>query len=55
MRSLNAVPDAERRVFLLDPAGDDVPDPVGCDYDTYRETAQMIEAMLEQRLDQMGL
>jgi protein-tyrosine phosphatase len=52
---LSAVPEAEARAFVLDPAGYDVADPVGCDYETYRETAQMIESMLEQRLDQMGL
>jgi protein-tyrosine-phosphatase len=52
---VSAVPDAEPRAFLLDPAGDDVADPVGCDYETYRRTAQMIESMLEQRLDQMGI
>jgi protein-tyrosine phosphatase len=52
---LSVVPDAESRTFLLDPTGYDVADPVGCDYETYRETAQMIEAMIEQRLNQMGL
>jgi L-threonylcarbamoyladenylate synthase len=52
---LSVVPDAEPRTFLLDPAGYDLADPIGSDYDTYRETAQMIEAMLEERLDQMGL
>ncbi|HKI19707.1 MAG TPA: Sua5/YciO/YrdC/YwlC family protein, partial [Isosphaeraceae bacterium] len=52
---LSAAPDAERRAFLLDPSGEDVDDPVGCDFDTYRRTAQMIESMLEQRLDQMGV
>jgi protein-tyrosine phosphatase len=52
---LSVVPDAEHRTYLLDPAGYDVADPVGCDHDTYRETAQAIESMLEQRLDQMGL
>jgi protein-tyrosine phosphatase len=52
---VNAVPDAEPRAFLLDPGGEDVADPVGCDYETYRRTAQLIESMLEQRLDQMGV
>ena len=41
--------------FLLDPAGGDVADPVGCDHETYRRTATMIEAMLEKRLDEMGI
>ncbi len=52
---LEAVPDAEHRTFLLDPDGRDLADPYGSDHDTYRRTAQMIEAMLEQRLDEMGL
>ena len=51
---LEAVPEVEHQTFLLDPAGGDVPDPVGSDHETYRRTAQMIEAMLEQRLDEMG-
>ncbi len=51
---LEAVPEVEPRTFLLDPTGGDVADPVGMDHDTYRLTAQMIESMLEQRLDEMG-
>jgi protein-tyrosine-phosphatase len=34
--------------------GGDVVDPVGSDHETYRQTAQMIEAMLEHWLDEMG-
>jgi protein-tyrosine phosphatase len=51
---LDAVPEVEHRAFLLDPGGGDVSDPVGLDHDTYRRTAQMIESMLERRLDEMG-
>jgi protein-tyrosine phosphatase len=51
---LEAVPEVEARAFLLDPAGGSVTDPVGCDHETYRRTAAMIESMLEQRLDEMG-
>jgi L-threonylcarbamoyladenylate synthase len=51
---LSAVPEVEHRAFLLDPGGGDVTDPVGADHETYRQTAQMIEAMLEHRLDGMG-
>ena len=51
---LDAVPEVESRTFLLDPDGGDVADPVGCDHETYRRTAQMIESMLERRLDEMG-
>jgi hypothetical protein len=52
---LRAMPELEPRTFLLDSAGGDVADPVGCDHETYRRTAQMIESMLEQRLDEIGL
>jgi L-threonylcarbamoyladenylate synthase len=52
---LRVVPEVEPRAFLLDPAGGDLADPVGCDYETYRRTCQMIEAMLEQRLDEIGV
>ena len=51
---LDAVPEVEHRTFLLDPDGGDVADPVGFDHETYRRTAQMIESMLERRLDEMG-
>jgi L-threonylcarbamoyladenylate synthase len=51
---LDAGPEVEHRAFLLDPDGSDVPDPVGLDHDTYRHTAQMIESMLERRLDEIG-
>ena len=37
------------------PTGDDLADPYGSDHETYRRTAQMIAAMLERRLDEMGL
>ena len=52
---LDAVPEAEGHTFLLDPQGGDVPDPVGSDHQTYRQTAQTIERMLEARLQQIGL
>jgi protein arginine phosphatase len=51
---LAAVPEVEHRAFLLDPGGGDVADPVGSDHETYRQTAQMIEVMLQHRLDEMG-
>jgi protein-tyrosine phosphatase len=50
---LRVVPEIESRAFLLDPAGGDVADPVGLDLATYSQTAQAIEGMLEQRLDEM--
>jgi L-threonylcarbamoyladenylate synthase len=52
---LRAVPEVESRVFLLDPAGGDLADPVGGDHETYRRTCQSIEAMLKVRLDEIGL
>ena len=52
---LGAMPELESRTFLLDPAGGDVADPVGCDQETYRRTAETMEAMLNQRLDELGV
>ncbi len=50
---VRAVPEVEERVFLLDPSGGDVSDPVGCDFETYRRTCRTIEAMLEDRLGEI--
>lgn len=52
---LASMPELEPRTFLLDPAGGDVADPVGCDLETYRQTAQMIESMLNDRLTELGI
>jgi L-threonylcarbamoyladenylate synthase len=52
---LRAIPEVEARTFLLDPSGGDVDDPYGCDHETYRRTAHKIEAMLDQRLSEMGI
>ncbi len=52
---LEAVPEVQDHAYLLDPEGGDVPDPIGSDHHTYRQTAQMIEQMLEARLKQLGL
>ena len=52
---LDAVPDAQSHTFLLDPEGGDLPDPIGSDQHNYRQTAQIIEQMLEERFKQMGL
>ena len=43
------------RPLLLDPSGGDLDDPYGCDQETYRRTAQKIESMLDQRLNELGL
>ncbi len=52
---LDHVPEVQSYTYLLDPEGGDVPDPIGSDHHNYRQTAQMIEQMLEQRLKQLGL
>jgi protein-tyrosine phosphatase len=52
---LRTVPEVESRSYLLDPAGRDVADPVGSDHATYRRTCQVIEAMLEERLNEIGV
>ena len=52
---LDAVPEAHSHTFLLDPGGSDLPDPIGSDEHNYRQTAQIIEQMLEERFKQMGL
>lgn len=52
---LGAAPDLRNRAELLDPSGGDVPDPFGADLPVYHQTAQTIERMLAQRLDQIGV
>ncbi len=46
-------PAAADRVFLLDPAGDDVPDPVGGSQALYDETARRLASLIEQRLPEI--
>ena len=52
---LDEIPEASHRVRLLDPAGEDIADPVGLDLPTYRETAREIERHLEYLLGELGL
>jgi L-threonylcarbamoyladenylate synthase len=52
---LYLVPEVEQHTFLLDPAGGDLADPFGGDHETYRQTAEIITTMLEQRLNELGL
>ncbi|QEH34407.1 Low molecular weight protein-tyrosine-phosphatase YwlE [Aquisphaera giovannonii] len=52
---LSVVPEAEPYAMLLDPHGRDVPDPFGADQEVYRQTAGAIEAMLRERLREIGL
>ena len=52
---LDQAPEAGHRVRLLDPAGEDIPDPVGLDAQAYQETARVIERHLEALLVELGL
>lgn len=52
---LDAAPELQRHARLLDPQGGDVPDPYGADLPAYLQTAETIERMLAQRLDQIGV
>jgi protein-tyrosine phosphatase len=52
---LGILPDVEDRASLLDPGDRDVSDPYGGDREIYRRTANLIQAMLERRLDELGL
>lgn len=45
-------PEFAHKVHLLDPAGGDVPDPIGMPQAAYDETAQAIRGMIEARLDE---
>lgn len=50
---LQAAPDAADRVFLLDPDGQDIPDPLGGPPHLYDETAQRIRGLVERRLQEL--
>ncbi len=52
---LDLYPDAEDRVRLLHPRGDDIADPIGSDRETYRRTAEAIESHLKTLLDDLGI
>jgi protein-tyrosine-phosphatase len=47
-------PEAERRVFVLDPGGQDVPDPIGQPQDAYDRTARRIQELVDQRLTELN-
>jgi L-threonylcarbamoyladenylate synthase len=51
---LDRLPEAAPRARLLDAAGYDIDDPVGCDLSTYQRTAREIEGHLERLLDELG-
>lgn len=48
-------PGAAGKVQLLDPDGQDVPDPVGMSQDVYTQTARRIMEMVRRRLKELGL
>ncbi|MEM8836090.1 MAG: Sua5/YciO/YrdC/YwlC family protein [Planctomycetota bacterium] len=50
LAALDIDPAARDRIALLDPDGDDVPDPIGHPMDVYRATAHTIHAMIRARL-----
>lgn len=49
----SAAPQVADRVFVLDPAGEDVPDPLGGPQSLYDETARRIRAMVRARLEEL--
>ena len=52
---LAELPDSADRIRLLDPDGEDIPDPIGMDRATYRYTAGVIEAHLADLMVELGL
>jgi len=52
---VDAAPELHPRAHLLDPDGGDVLDPIGADLPVYHQTAELIEHMLDRRLDQIGV
>ena len=48
-------PGAASRTWVLDPAGQDVPDPVGLPQDVYNQTAARLAELIRQRLSAMDL
>jgi protein-tyrosine phosphatase len=52
---LTLAPHAAEKIFLLDPAGRDVDDPIGADLKGYRRTAELIRRQLAQRIKETHL
>lgn len=48
-------PDAAGKLAVLDPAGQDVPDPIGMGQDVYDQTARRIMEMIRARFKELGL
>lgn len=51
---LELAPDVEDRAMTLDPAGGDVPDPIGMPQDVYDRTARRIVEMVQKRFKELG-
>jgi len=51
---LSIDPTAANRILVLDPSGQDVPDPIGQPQDAYTRTAQRIKQLVEKRLDELN-
>lgn len=53
-RVLEVAPDAAGKVFTLDPAGRDIPDPIGGPQEEYRACAQRLRTLVGERLAQLN-
>jgi protein-tyrosine phosphatase len=47
------MPSAESKIFMLDPAGEDIADPISGGVDVYRQSALKIKSALEARLNEL--
>jgi protein-tyrosine phosphatase len=50
---LRGAPEAKAKVFLLDPSGADIPDPIGGTLAQYRDTARKMQPLIEHRLKEI--
>ena len=48
-------PQASARAQLIDPEGNDIPDPVGLPQEVYNQTAKSLNRMITRQLDRLGL
>jgi len=48
-------PQASARAQLVDPEGNDVPDPVGLPQEVYNQTAKSLNRMITRQLNRLGL
>lgn len=50
---LRGAPEAKGKVFMLDPSGADIPDPIGGTLAQYRDTARKMQPLIEKRLKEI--